>query len=144
MSPYPLLTYFLFLITFYHSCRLGQLGANWKDFPAEFRATMEETLILRMNEFGIRNISAILKGSVGMGYRWFNDVRLRDELCSKMIEVYGGEIDGRALATTIYFIGKGGIKQHDLPEQVFKVLLDGLAKCKSSFDAQNIANIFYG
>lgn len=112
------------------------------------RTTIEDFLLLRMNEFTNLGISGLLSGSVSMGYRWFDDVRVRDEVYQRIIDLYGGDrmnvSDGRELASIIYAMGKGGIKRTDLPQELFKVLLSGIVDCKWSINAQGISNIIYG
>jgi hypothetical protein len=128
--------------------RLGSIGLPWQDIPLNIRATIEDVLLLRIKEFTNIGLSGFLFGCIGMKYRWFDDARVRDEVYRRIIDLYGSDrinaTDGKNLANIIYAMGKGGLTNNELSEEILKVLLEGVVSCKSSINAKNISNIIYG
>ena len=127
--------------------RLGEIGINWNDLPAETQSSIEETLLYRIKDLTRIGLSTFLVGSVEIDYKWFNIIPIRRQI-QKIIELFAkrqiNDGTGRELANIIYSFGKTGLLKNEIPIDVIKVLLNGMVLCKLSINGQNISNIIYG
>jgi glucan phosphorylase len=110
---------------------------------------MEKLLITRMKKINSREISAILKGSVGMEYRWFDNIQIQENLFERIHKIFERDQidvddDKSELADIIYAIAKGGIRKNDLPEKLLQVFLKRFVEYKSSFEAPDVFHMING
>jgi glucan phosphorylase len=122
---------------------------KWRELPAEWKLSMEKLLITRMKKINSREISAILKGSVGMEYRWFDNIQIQENLFERIHKIFERDQidvddDKSELADIIYAIAKGGIKKNDLPEKLLQVFLQRFVEYKSSFEAPDVFHMING
>jgi hypothetical protein len=99
-----------------------------------------------MNEVGL---SCFMKGSVGMGYEWSKQERVKEMIFERIGDLYNGKSNivkgsARVLASFIYIIGELGMKWEEVSDRLGESIVHGVNRLSDSFSSQSVSTLIYG
>jgi hypothetical protein len=134
---------------FFSLFRLGTMGLNWKDIPAEVKGMIESALVRHAGEFNRIEVGGLLKAFMLLDYHWCDDEEIRKTFFSSFCVIFrkegGNSTDMvRTLSDCVYYFGKTGIQWNELPSEVEKTLLGALLRYSKLFNAYQLNRVLEG